>query len=109
MDQIGENVKDSVRGFYNMIDSRAKMIARTEVTSAMNGGSLLYYKAIGATGKVWITANDEAVRETHRACQDQGEIGIDQVFDANSMQAPGMGNEPGEVINCRCSLKPTFK
>jgi HK97 family phage portal protein len=109
MDQIGENVKDSVRGFYNMIDSRAKMIARTEVTSAMNGGSLLYYKAIGATGKIWITANDEVVRETHRACQDQGEIGIDQVFDANSMQAPGMGSEPGEVINCRCSLKPTFK
>ena len=108
MDQIGENVKDSVRDLYNMAASRAKRIARTEVTAAMNGGSLVYYKAIGATGKVWITANDEFVRETHRECQAQGEIGIDSYFDANGMQAPGAGDDPAELINCRCSLRPTF-
>ena len=108
MDQIGENVKDSVRDLYNMAASRAKRIARTEVTAAMNGGSLVYYKAIGATGKVWITANDEFVRETHRECQAQGQIGIDSSFDANGMQAPGDGDDPAEVINCRCSMRPTF-
>ena len=108
MDEIAENVKQSVRDFYNIVDSRAKLIARTEVTGAMNGGSLVYYKAIGATGKVWITANDEFVRETHRECQNQGEIGIDSSFDANGMQAPGDGDDPAEVVNCRCSLKPTF-
>ena len=108
MDQIGESVKESVRGFYNMADSRAKLIARTEVTAAMNGGNLLYLKAIGATGKVWVTANDESVRETHRQCQAQGEIGIDDYFSANDMQAPGAGDDPAEICNCRCSLKGTF-
>jgi hypothetical protein len=69
---------------------------------------MLYLKAIGATGKVWITANDEAVRETHRECQNQGEVGIDEYFDANSMQGPGLGDDPAEICNCRCSLKGTF-
>lgn len=108
MDQIAENIKESVRNIYNFTASRAKRIARTEVTAAMNGGSLVYYKAIGATGKEWITANDEVVRETHRECQAQGAIGIDEHFDANGMQAPGMGDDASEVCNCRCSLKPTF-
>ncbi len=108
-DEIAENIKESVRGIYNMADTRAKLIARTEVTAAMNGGSLVYYKAIGATGKIWITANDEVVRETHRDCQAEGEVGIDDQFSSNQMQGPGLGDDPAEVCNCRCSLKPTFK
>ena len=96
------------RGLYNLVDSRAKRIARTEITAAMNGGSLLYLKSIGATGKKWITANDEVVRHSHSECQAQGEIGIDMSFDANGMQAPGMGDDPAEVINCRCSIIGTF-
>lgn len=108
MDQIADGIKDSVRGFYNVIDSRAKTIARTEVTGAMNGGSLLYYKSIGATGKRWITANDEHVRHNHRKNQEQGAIAIDDVFTASGMQAPGVGDDPREVCNCRCSIAPTF-
>lgn len=105
MDEIGEDVKESVRGLYNVLDSRAKLIARTEVTSAMNAGSLEYAKATGATKKMWITANDEYVRETHKECQAQGAVGIDGVFAANDMPGPGEGDDPAEVCNCRCSLK----
>jgi len=108
MDQIADSIKDSVRGFYNVVDSRAKLIARTEVTGAMNGGSLLYYKSIGATGKRWITANDEHVRDHHRKNQDEGTVPIDDIFKASNMQAPGIGDDPREVCNCRCSIAPTF-
>ncbi len=108
MDQIAEAVKDSVRAYYNVVDTRAKLIARTEVTGAMNGGSLLYYKSIGATGKKWITANDEHVRAHHRMNQDEGVVPIDDVFKASNMQAPGVGDDPREVCNCRCSIAPTF-
>lgn len=115
-DQIQEGVKngeainsiaDRVRDVFNMASSRAKLIARTETAGGVNGGSLLYYRSVGVDQKAWITANDEHVRETHRSCQSQGAIDMDDSFN-NGLQYPGDQNngDAGEVCNCRCALRP---
>jgi SPP1 gp7 family putative phage head morphogenesis protein len=107
MQQISETVKDSVRGIYNLANTRARAIARTEITGAMNGGQLLYYAEIGAPYKQWVTAGDEAVRESHRILEGEM-VGVHQRF-GNGLDAPGGDGPAEEVINCRCTLIPIFK
>lgn len=115
-DQIQEGIKqgeaintiaDRVRDVFNVASSRAKLIARTETAGGVNGGSLLYYRSIGVEQKAWITANDEHVRETHRMCQAQGAIDMDDSF-TNGLHYPGDQNngDAAEVCNCRCALRP---
>jgi len=105
MTEIAQGVKDSVREFFNIAGSRAKLIARTETVGAINGGSLIYYKEQGFEKKKWVTANDEFVRESHRGCQQAGWIDIDGTF-PNGLEYAGdqSTNDPAEVCNCRCTI-----
>lgn len=70
-----------------------------------------YIKAIddGKTRKVWITENDEKVRETHQFI-DHMDIPMDELFVVGNsyMRFPGdvlESPELKEIINCRCHLK----
>lgn len=92
---------------------RATMIARTELAGAMNGGSLAATQAVSdASGgdyqKTWMTAPG-AVYPRHEnydgldgqtvALSDDFQVGDSQ------LQFPGdPGGDPGEVINCRCTM-----
>jgi len=109
MNEIASGIRDVVRDYFNNAGVRSKMIARTEVTGAMNGGSLAYYKDIGCDEKAWLSANDENVRASHVDCDQQGWVGIDDSF-VNGLQNPGDqdANKPGEVISCRCRLVGRF-
>lgn len=84
---------------------RSIRIARTEILSASNRGALAAYKAGGATGKRWVTAGDELVRESHQAADGQV-VGIAQKFlvGLDALDHPGdPSGSPGEIINCRCT------
>ncbi len=90
---------------------RAPLIARTETISATNEADLEAVHQSGLEEKLlkhWLTAGDENVRETHvKAGRDYEDgIPIDEEFrvGADLMQAPGGGSDPGENINCRCTL-----
>jgi HK97 family phage portal protein len=98
---------DDLRQIYNLATARAMLISRTETTGALNAGSLLYYKENGVTGKQWITAHDEFVRDTHRDCESQGTISINNSF-INGLEYPGdqSAGDASEVVNCRCSFNP---
>lgn len=104
----GEGIVDlrkRVEGVYEDFPAyRSEMIARTEATNANNEGFLEGFKQSDvATGKEWINAGDERVREEH---QDSpvgvgGEIvALDENF-SNGLPFP---QEP----NCRCVIGPAF-
>jgi len=97
---------DRVRGVYNMATSRAQLIARTETTGAINGGSVLYYEESGVEKLEWLTARDELVRLTH---QIEGETAIVGQRFSNGLDFPGGDGPPEEVCNCRCNVAPVLE
>ncbi len=101
-----QQIADRIADVYEQATGyRAIRIARTEILSASNKGATAAYKAGGATGKRWVTAGDELVRESHRAANGQV-VGIAQKFTVGDSQLDHPGDPagaPGEIINCRCT------
>lgn len=99
-------------------EPRAHVIARTEVISASNIGSITQAKISGLVGtKSWEATNDERTRCTHRAADGQtvdlegkfklGGLSEGQCGDAAAsyLDVPGdPTGPPGEVIQCRCTI-----
>ena len=103
----GETVRqmaDRIRDVYNMAHGRAILIARTEMTGALNGGNFLYCELAGVEKKKWLTARDEFVRESHQRLE--GEVVAMQESFGNGLMFPGAPGPPEEICNCRCSWMP---
>lgn len=84
---------------------RAAAIATSEAHTSMQAGSFEQMRFGGIKTKTWITAGDEATRDSHRA-QDGQTVPIDQPF-RNGLMYPGdPSGAPGEIINCRCDMLP---
>lgn len=101
--RVGTNLKDLTKEVYGIMsermevsDSRARLIARDQV-SKLNG-NLTEERQIdmGITGYIWRTVGDERVRDTH----DEND-GQEFTWD----QPPETGH-PGEDVNCRCWAEP---
>ncbi len=77
-------------------------VATTEATATYGGSQMRLLKEAGFTHKAWNTMDDDRVRESHRQCEAQGSIPIDDKFH-NGLQYPGdpVGG-PDETCNCRC-------
>jgi hypothetical protein len=94
-----------------LLELRGQTIARTEMLASLNAGALEGMEQAIDTGairrqqvvKVWRTASDARVRETHRAMSGQRRQ-LDEVF-SNGLRFP---HEPGapasQVANCRCVI-----
>lgn len=84
---------------------RAQMLARTDLIALANGGSLAAASLSGAAQfKVWTTAEDERVRDTHQEADGQT-VPIDAPFTVGGeeCQYPGDPNlSDEEACNCRC-------
>lgn len=105
----GESINEiskRVRDEFNVIGNKAKTIARTEATGAVNGGSNEYYKEAGVEKKMWLTSRDAAVRHNHQFLDGQI-VPVDKAF-SNGLQYPGGDGAPEEVINCRCTTIPVL-
>jgi len=97
-DTLAAEIKDS----YAFSDDRAEMIARTETATADVQGNMIAYRESGlVTGKVWITANDDAVSDDCAMNGEAGEIPLDDAF-------PSGAFEPPEHPNCRCDVIPVL-
>lgn len=97
VDEIGRSIRQY---FDDMSVARAKTIARTEtgrlVSQATNEA---YSQSELVTGKEWITAGDDRVRDEHAA--NAG------VIVSTNETFPNGESYPGEsTINCRCVLAP---
>jgi hypothetical protein len=109
VDRVQETLVDQSR-------DRATKIAATEVRGGLNRGSLESYRASQVVAqKQWLTARDSRVRGarpsdrfTHRVV-DRQIVGINDAFnvDGESLQHPlDSAGSPGNIIRCRCSMRP---
>jgi len=112
MSAIGKG--ETVQEIYERIDKvynfaekyRTVRIARTEVTGASNHGALQGYLQSGRVrAKMWVTAEDERVRDEHMA-MDGETRDPDELF-SNGTMFPGDPNaDISTTINCRCTMVP---
>jgi HK97 family phage portal protein len=100
---------DRIRAVMDNRRSDAQRIAATETGAAVNGGIQAGFEQSRVVKtKRWLTAGDEAVRESHRAANGQ-EVSVKSAFQVGnaSLAFPGDPSAPaGEVINCRCTIVP---
>lgn len=88
--------------------SRSLVIARTETASMANAVRFEGMKAEGIVEQEWVTARDEAVRESHQSLDGQKRA-IGETF-GNGLEYPGdPAGDAGEVVNCRCVAVPVVK
>ena len=101
------------RGGNNWL-GRASVIAQTETAAAMNAGrqqaALDYADANGLKSgitKMWITKEDDKVREAHAEAHGQTQPLTDPFIVATvEMMVPGDPTAPPElVVNCRCTAR----
>jgi hypothetical protein len=109
----GENLsdlKDRVREVFNASASRARTIARTEMSNAVNGGRFETLSGNGVKTIEWIATLDGHARETHEA-RDGEIIDTGSTFSGpGGLRYPGDTNGPAEeVINCRCTFASAYK
>lgn len=87
---------------------RALRIARTEIVTASNIGSILGAKESGyPMVKYWISTYDDRTRDTHRNIEAQNPKSMDEGFRVGAylMECPGDPDAgPEETINCRCTI-----
>lgn len=106
----GESIPELAKrltGSQGITEARAVVIARTEVISACNAGSLDQVKTAELTGiKEWLATNDIRTRQSHRDADGQ-RVNVDDSFSVGgfSLNYPGdpLG-PPEEIIQCRCTL-----
>jgi HK97 family phage portal protein len=108
---IAKAIDDAIDG-WQAGKSRAWTIARTETTKISNAAIIDAGKEAEAeTGKrvvkVWIAAVDERTRDSHLSVNGE-EVPLDDTF-SNGLTAPGIGNDPAEIVNCRCTSEVQFQ
>ena len=88
------------------VAQRARRIARTEIVSASNAGSLEGAKSTGLNfQKQWLSTQDARTRDDHIIADGQV-VGKDDPFIVMGEQLQYAGDpagSPGNVINCRCT------
>lgn len=103
--ETAANIRKALKAEGEVINGwRALRIARTEVMTASNAGSLEGAKTLGVPmDKIWIATLDERTRDTH-AAMNNATVDINEKF-SNGMDQPGdPAGGAGEVINCRCTI-----
>ncbi len=93
---------------------RTENIARTEMTGALNGGSMLGYAQAEVPYKGWLATIDERTRISHLDAQTKylsAPIPMDQnfVLAGGSGPCPGMIDSAAESCMCRCSILPFYE
>jgi SPP1 gp7 family putative phage head morphogenesis protein len=95
-DEIAEELANSGQ----VTQSRATLIARTEIARAGSVLTETRATALGATHYVWRTSKDKAVRKSHREMEGKVcEIGKPPTL------SDGTTTAPGQIYNCRCTAQ----
>lgn len=100
---------DRVQGVFAVAsESRAELIARTEVVSAANAGATEGARQTGVVElKTWLAVQDDRTRDSHADEGDGQTVGLDEFFevDGEELDYPGdPAGSPANVCNCRCSV-----
>lgn len=105
------NIARAIADFRGVtVGARARLIARTEVISASNLGSLAAARATNLPlKKEWIATADERVRDIHADADGQIVTGMDTAFAVGGEELlfPGdtsLGATGENIFNCRCTV-----
>lgn len=101
-----DQLQRRIRGTIDVVEARARTIARTEVIGAVNAGSYYEAKAMGVQTKTWLATDDRRTRPTHNAADDEM-VGIDELFQVGGSMLRFPHDPAGaakETVNCRCTL-----
>lgn len=113
----GEGIQELSNRIKDMPEfdmKRATVVARTEIISSSNAGTLQGYKESGVViGKEWSSTKDERTRDHHKDVEGQ-RVALDNPFivDGDLLDYPGDNSydaKASNVIQCRCSLKPILE
>ncbi|WP_411846436.1 phage portal protein [Roseibacillus persicicus] len=101
-----DQIADRLRSFFKEEEShRAKTVAITETTFALETGRTAARQRANVKFKEWLTSDDDKVRHSHKSIDGQI-VPADQPFNLGggiALMHPGEdGGPPQEVINCRC-------
>ena len=111
-ESIDELAKRVLAVYELRINSSSKTIARTEVLSANNAGTVFGYKQSGLVAKKeWLATRDSRTRDSHNSADGQV-VAIDKKFSVNGEQLDFPGDpdaSAGEIINCRCTTIPVIE
>lgn len=91
-------LRDEIMERFNVAESRAQLIARTETAKLKAQIDAERVKRIGITHYIWRTVGDARVRDEHAAVDGQR-------FSYDSPPS-SVGAHPGEQPNCRCWAEP---
>jgi SPP1 gp7 family putative phage head morphogenesis protein len=98
-------LKEEILKTGSVTESRAKLIAFTEVGRATATLTQVRAQHMGSTHFVWETAKDYKVRSRHKALQGK-------VFAWDDLPITGENGErslPGAIYNCRCWARPILE
>ncbi|MGH2271384.1 phage minor head protein [Anaerohalosphaeraceae bacterium U12dextr] len=116
--EAGEGLPQLKRRIDQVIDTssaatgRAGLIARTQTAGGVSAGRQAGLSDAGVQLKGWLSAQDSAVRPTHKNADYKYADGIpiNHPFDIGGVKLmyPGDPNstDVGEIANCRCALVP---
>lgn len=115
--KLGEGIPELSNRIKNMPEfsmKRATVVARTEVISSSNAGTLEGYKESGVViGKEWDSHEDERTRKHHLESNGQRvKLNEPFVIDGDLLDYPGDNSydaKASNVIQCRCTLKPILE
>lgn len=99
-----QEIADRISQKFGIAQTRAKMIARTEVTAAFNGGMLDGMIETKQKLKQWIHSGDALVRPSHWIDE---VVGVKEYFtlaDGYKVMCPGDGDAE-HTVNCRCTMQ----
>ncbi|MFW6086152.1 MAG: minor capsid protein [Myxococcota bacterium] len=93
-----ERLRDEIMERFNVAESRAQLIARTETAKLKAQIDAERVKRIGITHYIWRTVGDARVRDEHAA--------VDGKRFSYDSPPSSVGAHPGEEPNCRCWAEP---
>ena len=104
---VPQAAKKLMAKFGDLTRYRSRMIARTEIVSASNEGSLVGAESTGLPfDKVWLSTRDKRTRPDHLSADGQRKK-LNEPFilrDGSRLRVPGDPAGPGhQVIQCRCT------
>ena len=82
-------------------ESRAKLIARTEIARTASALTMVRAQHVGSTHYVWRTSGDSDVRSSHKHMN-----GAVVPWDTPPMLEDGTRTHAGQIYNCRCYPEP---
>jgi SPP1 gp7 family putative phage head morphogenesis protein len=109
----GESIPKLARRVEHVFDvatnSRATMIARTEVISAYNGAATAVAQTTGPDiigGQEWLATSDARTRPAHNAADGQVvAVGTPFIVGGETLAYPGdPAGRGANTINCRCTV-----